>query len=163
MHRLWFYKRQHASQHPRQSFRITLYNRLPVHHRFGQQKRYICGPEYGYIYMFDVGFISIISIGKYCSDNGGWLGNCSSSLPGLNWIQKLLSFHLSFILVIFNFSLLILSSLVYPVTLLRKRISAASMPVMSLHVVTHVSLPYSSDGLATNFIKFSFVFLYGFL
>jgi len=60
-------------------------------------------------------------------------------------------------------SLLILSGLVYPVTLLRKRISAASRPVMSLHVVTHVSLPYSSDGLATNFIKFSFVFLYGFL
>ena len=37
-------------------------------------------------------------------------------------------------------SLLILSSLVYPVTLLRKRISAASRRVMSLFVVTHVSL-----------------------
>jgi len=43
-----------------------------------------------------------------------------------------------------------LSSLVYPVTLLRKRISAASRPVMSLFVVTHVSLPYSSDDLATT-------------
>jgi len=47
-------------------------------------------------------------------------------------------------------SLLILSSLVYPVTLLRKRISAASRRVTSLFVVTHVSLPYSSDGLATT-------------
>ena len=47
-------------------------------------------------------------------------------------------------------SLLILSSLLYPVTLLRKRISAASRRVMSLCVVTHVSLPYSSDGLATT-------------
>jgi hypothetical protein len=45
-------------------------------------------------------------------------------------------------------SLLILSSLVYPVTLLRKRICAASRRVKSLFVVTHVSLPYSSDGLA---------------
>ena len=43
-------------------------------------------------------------------------------------------------------SLLILSSLVYPVTLLRKRISAASRRVISLFVVAHVSLPYSSDG-----------------
>jgi hypothetical protein len=33
-------------------------------------------------------------------------------------------------------SLLILSSLVYPLTLLRKRISAASWPVMSRFVVT---------------------------
>ena len=40
-------------------------------------------------------------------------------------------------------SLLILSSLVYPVTLLRRRISAAYRLVMSLFVVTHVSLPYS--------------------
>ena len=47
-------------------------------------------------------------------------------------------------------SLLILSSLVYPVTLLRKRISARSRRVMSLFVVTHVSLPYSSDGLAND-------------
>ena len=47
-------------------------------------------------------------------------------------------------------SLLILSSLVYPITLLRKRISAASRRVMSVFVVTHVSLPYSSDGLATT-------------
>jgi len=39
-------------------------------------------------------------------------------------------------------SFLVLSSLVYPVTLLRKRISAASRRVMSLFVVTHVSLPY---------------------
>ena len=38
-------------------------------------------------------------------------------------------------------SLLILSSLVYPLTLLRKRISAASRRVMSCFVVTHVSLP----------------------
>jgi len=51
-------------------------------------------------------------------------------------------------------SLLILSSLVYPVTLLRKCISAASRQVMSLFMVTHVSLPYSSDGLTTKFIKF---------
>jgi len=35
-------------------------------------------------------------------------------------------------------SLLILSSLVYPVTLLRKRISVASRRVMPLFVVTHV-------------------------
>ena len=47
-------------------------------------------------------------------------------------------------------SLLILSSLVYPVTFLRKHISAASRPVMSLFVVALVSLPYSSDGLATT-------------
>ena len=47
-------------------------------------------------------------------------------------------------------SFLILSCLVYPVTLLTKRISAASRPVMSLFVVTHISLPYSSDGLATT-------------
>ena len=49
-------------------------------------------------------------------------------------------------------SFLILSSLVYPVTLLRKRISVASRRVMSLFVVTHVSLPCSSDGLATTII-----------
>ena len=42
-----------------------------------------------------------------------------------------------------------LSSLVYPLTLLRKRISAASRRVMSRFVVTHVSLQSSSDGLAT--------------
>ena len=47
-------------------------------------------------------------------------------------------------------SLLILSSLVYPVTLHRKRISAASRLVMSLFLVTHVSLPFSNDGLTTN-------------
>ena len=47
-------------------------------------------------------------------------------------------------------SFIILSSLVYPVTLLRKHISAASRRVMSLFVVTDVSLPYSSDGLATT-------------
>ena len=47
-------------------------------------------------------------------------------------------------------SLLILFSLVYPVTFLRKRISAASRRVMSLCVVTHVSLSQSSDGLATT-------------
>jgi hypothetical protein len=47
-------------------------------------------------------------------------------------------------------SLLILSSLVYSVTLLRKHISATSRRVMSLFAVTHVSLPYSSDGLATT-------------
>ena len=50
-------------------------------------------------------------------------------------------------------SLLILSSLVYPVTLLRKRNSAASRRVTSLFVVTHVSLPYSSDDVATVPIK----------
>ena len=38
-------------------------------------------------------------------------------------------------------SLLILSILVYPVTLLRKSISAASRPIMSCFVVAHVSLP----------------------
>jgi hypothetical protein len=38
-------------------------------------------------------------------------------------------------------SFLILSSLVYSLTLLRKRISAASRRVMSRVVVTHVSLP----------------------
>ena len=38
-------------------------------------------------------------------------------------------------------SLLILSSLVYPLTLLRKRISAASRRVIFRVVVTHVSLP----------------------
>jgi len=38
-------------------------------------------------------------------------------------------------------SLPILFSLVYPLTLLRKRISAASRRVMSRFVVTHVSLP----------------------
>jgi NADH:ubiquinone oxidoreductase subunit K len=37
--------------------------------------------------------------------------------------------------------LLILSSLVYPFTILSKRISAASRRVMSRFVVTHVSLP----------------------
>ena len=47
-------------------------------------------------------------------------------------------------------SLLILSILVYPVTLLRKRISASSRRVVSLLVVTHVSVPYNSDGLATT-------------
>ena len=47
-------------------------------------------------------------------------------------------------------SLLILSSLVHPLTLLRKRISAASRRVMSRFMVTHVSLPYSSFGLATT-------------
>jgi len=38
-------------------------------------------------------------------------------------------------------SLRILFSLVYPLTLLRKRISAASRPAISRFVVTHVSLP----------------------
>jgi hypothetical protein len=47
-------------------------------------------------------------------------------------------------------SLLILSSLVYLLTLHRKLISAASRRVMSRFVVTHVSLPYSSVGLATT-------------
>ena len=47
-------------------------------------------------------------------------------------------------------SLLILSSLVYPLTLLTKRISAASRRVMSRFVATHVLLPYSSVGLATT-------------
>jgi len=45
-------------------------------------------------------------------------------------------------------SLLILSSLVYHLTLLRKRISAASRRVMSRVVVTNVSLSWSSVGLA---------------
>jgi hypothetical protein len=50
----------------------------------------------------------------------------------------------------FMTSLLILSTLVYPLTLLRKRIPVASRRVMSRFVVTHVSLPYSSVGLATT-------------
>jgi hypothetical protein len=44
-------------------------------------------------------------------------------------------------------SLLILSSLVYALTLLRKRISAASRRVISRFVVTHVSLPQKSAGM----------------
>ena len=47
-------------------------------------------------------------------------------------------------------SLLSLSSLVYPLTLLRKRISAASRRVMSRVMVTNFSLPQSSVGLATT-------------
>jgi hypothetical protein len=43
-----------------------------------------------------------------------------------------------------------LSSLVYPLMLLRKRISAASRRVTSHFVVTYVLLPYSSVGLATT-------------
>ena len=54
-------------------------------------------------------------------------------------------------------SLLILSSLVCPVTLLRNRISAASRPVLSLFAVTHVSLPYSSDGLATALFTLRYI------
>ena len=54
-------------------------------------------------------------------------------------------------------SLLILSSVVYPVILLGKRVSTASRRVMSLRVVTHVSLPYSSDGLATTLYNFIWV------
>ena len=54
-------------------------------------------------------------------------------------------------------SLLVLSSLVHPVTILRKRISEAARRVMSLFVVTHVSLPYSSDGLATALQNFIWV------
>jgi hypothetical protein len=54
-------------------------------------------------------------------------------------------------------SLLILSSLVYPLTLLKKRISAASRRVMSRVVVTHVSLPYSSVGLVTTVQNFIWV------
>jgi hypothetical protein len=46
-------------------------------------------------------------------------------------------------------SLLILSSLVYPLTRLRKRICAASRPVISRSAVTHVSLQCSSVGLVT--------------
>jgi len=52
--------------------------------------------------------------------------------------------HLVFqgsLVLFFMISLLILSSLVYLLTLLRKRISAASRRVMSLFVVTHVSIP----------------------
>jgi len=63
----------------------------------------------------------------------------------------------------YNFaSLLILSSLVYPLTLLRKRISAASRRVMPRVAVTHVSLPYSSVGLATTLQNFIWVSLRGF-
>jgi hypothetical protein len=50
-------------------------------------------------------------------------------------------------------SLLTLSSLVYPSRLLTKRISAASRPFLSRFVVTHVSLLYSSVGLATTMLK----------
>jgi len=49
----------------------------------------------------------------------------------------------------FSYVLLLILS-VYPVTLLRKRISAASRRDMPLFVVIRVSLPYSSDGLATT-------------
>jgi hypothetical protein len=59
--------------------------------------------------------------------------------------------------------LLTLSSLVHPLTLLRKHISAASRPVISSFVVTHVSLPLSSVGLATNFIEFYWLSVGGFL
>ena len=51
-------------------------------------------------------------------------------------------------------SLLILSSLVYPVTFLRKRISAASRQVMPRVMVTRIPLPYSSVGLATTLYNF---------
>jgi hypothetical protein len=47
-----------------------------------------------------------------------------------------------------------LSSLVYPLTLLRKRISAASRPVMSHVAVIHVSLPYSTVRAENNYILF---------
>jgi hypothetical protein len=47
-------------------------------------------------------------------------------------------------------SLLILSSLVYLLTLPKKRISAPSRRVLSRVVVTHVSLPWSTVGLATT-------------
>ena len=46
-------------------------------------------------------------------------------------------------------SRLLLSSLVYPLTLLQKRISVASKRVMSRVVITHVSLPCSSAGVTT--------------
>jgi hypothetical protein len=47
-------------------------------------------------------------------------------------------------------SLLTLSTLVFNLTLLRKRISAASRRVISRFVVTYVSLPLSSVDLATT-------------
>jgi hypothetical protein len=56
-----------------------------------------------------------------------------------------------------------LSSLVYPLSLLRKHISAASRPVMSRVVVTHVSLPYSSVGLPTTLQNFILDICTGFL
>jgi hypothetical protein len=59
-------------------------------------------------------------------------------------------------------SLLILSSLVYPLTLLRKRISAVSRPVMSRFAVTHVSLPQSTVGLATTLVNLSWGSVRGF-
>jgi hypothetical protein len=46
---------------------------------------------------------------------------------------------------------------VYSLTLLRKRISAASRRVMSRVVVTQVSLPYSSVDLATTLSNFIWV------
>ena len=51
-------------------------------------------------------------------------------------------------------SLLILSSLVYPVTLLRKRISAASRRVMSLYVATHIKtfLLRKATGVGLQFV-----------
>jgi hypothetical protein len=42
-----------------------------------------------------------------------------------------------------------LSSLVYPLILLKRHISAASRRAISRFVVNHFSLPYSSVGLAT--------------
>ena len=56
------------------------------------------------------------------------------------------------------------SSLLYPLTLPRKRISAASRRVLSRFVVTHVSLPWSSVDLATtiNFISVSVWVLFKF-
>jgi hypothetical protein len=59
-------------------------------------------------------------------------------------------------------SLLTLSSLVFPLILLRKRISAASRRVISRFMVTHVSLPESSVGLATTLRNLIWVFVRGF-
>ena len=52
-------------------------------------------------------------------------------------------------------SLHILYSLVHPVTLHRKHISAPARQDISLFVVTHVLLPYSSNGLVTTLEDFN--------
>ena len=64
----------------------------------------------------------------------GWLIQFCLYLDLTSCIPEISSYYLIT-------SLLILSSLVYLLTLLRKRISAASRRVMSRVVVTYVSLP----------------------
>ena len=101
-------------------------------------------------------FFSRFFSGVWCCPffQGGW-----SSFVCI-WVSRLV-FQRSLVLFL---SLRFLFHLVLciPLTLLRKRISAASRRVMSLFVVTHVSLPYSSDGLATTLWNFVCVSVRGF-